>query len=579
MIKLLKYFRAKDWILSVVILSFIVCQVLLDLALPDYMGKIVDLIEQQGTINEILIQGLKMLGIVAGSVLSTIIVSYLAARVAAGFAKRVRRAVFTKINSFSMEEMEKFSTASLITRTTNDITQIQQVITMFLRMALSAPVMAIGAIVKIVGKSGTLSWITAVAIILLLSILILIFSLVSPKFKKMQKLTDKINGVTRENLTGIKVVRAYNAEKIQEEKFDKVNTELTKTDLFINRVFSIMTPGMQLIMGGLSLAIVWVGAYLIAGGSISLAVMTTFTQYAMKVIISFLMLSVLFIMVPRGFVSGNRIYEVLKTENKIINGTVTTSEEEGTIEFKNVSFKYPDSDDYVLKNISFSVNKGETVAFIGSTGSGKSTLINLVPRFYDATEGEVLVDGINVKEYDLNSLYKKLGYVPQKSFLFSGTVEENIKYGDENATEEQVNHALKTAQASFVEKLEGGLNYPISQGGKNVSGGQRQRLAIARAIVKKPEIFVFDDSFSALDYKTDKALRKALKKETTGATSLIVAQRIGTIMDANKIIVLDKGEMVGIGTHKELMENCKIYQEIAYSQLSKEELAWNTNKK
>lgn len=573
MIKLLKYFRAKDWILSVVILGFIVCQVLLDLALPDYMGKIVDLIEQQGTINEILIQGLKMLGIVAGSVLSTIIVSYLAARVAAGFAKRVRRAVFTKINSFSMEEMEKFSTASLITRTTNDITQIQQVITMLLRMALSAPVMAIGAIVKIVGKSGTLSWITAVAIILLLSILIIIFSLVSPKFKKMQKLTDKINGVTRENLTGIKVVRAYNAEKIQEEKFDKVNTELTKTDLFINRVFSIMTPGMQLIMGGLSLAIVWVGAYLIAGGSISLAVMTTFTQYAMKVIISFLMLSVLFIMVPRGFVSGNRIYEVLKTENKIINGTVTTSEEEGTIEFKNVSFKYPDSDDYVLKNISFSVNKGETVAFIGSTGSGKSTLINLVPRFYDATEGEVLVDGINVKEYDLNSLYKKLGYVPQKSFLFSGTVEENIKYGDENATKEQVNHALKTAQASFVEKLEGGLNYPISQGGKNVSGGQRQRLAIARAIVKKPEIFVFDDSFSALDYKTDKALRKTLKKETAGATSLIVAQRIGTIMDANKIIVLDKGEMVGIGTHKELMENCKIYQEIAYSQLSKEELA------
>ena len=573
MIKLLKYLRVKDWILSVVILGFIVCQVLLDLALPDYMGKIVDLIEQQGAINEILIQGLKMLGIVAGSVLSTIIVSYLAARVAAGFAKRVRRAVFTKINSFSMEEMEKFSTASLITRTTNDITQIQQVITMFLRMALSAPVMAIGAIVKIVGKSGTLSWITAVAIILLLSILIIIFSLVSPKFKKMQKLTDKINGVTRENLTGIKVVRAYNAEKIQEEKFDKVNTELTKTDLFINRVFSIMTPGMQLIMGGLSLAIVWVGAYLIAGGSISLAVMTTFTQYAMKVIISFLMLSVLFIMVPRGFVSGNRIYEVLKTENKIINGTVTTSEEEGTIEFKNVSFKYPDSDDYVLKNISFSVNKGETVAFIGSTGSGKSTLINLVPRFYDATEGEVLVDGINVKEYDLNSLYKKLGYVPQKSFLFSGTVEENIKYGDENATEEQVNHALKTAQASFVEKLEGGLNYPISQGGKNVSGGQRQRLAIARAIVKKPEIFVFDDSFSALDYKTDKALRKALKKETAGATSLIVAQRIGTIMDANKIIVLDKGEMVGIGTHKELMENCKIYQEIAYSQLSKEELA------
>ena len=573
MLKLLKYLRVRDWITIVFIVGFVICQALLDLELPDYMGNIVALIQNQGTINEILIEGLKMLGIVAGSVTSTIIVSYLASRLAAGFAKRVRRALFTKVNSFSMEEMEKFSTASLMTRTTNDITQVQQVITMFLRMALSAPVIAVGAILKIVGKSGTLSWITAVAIVLLLIILITIFSFVSPKFKKMQKLTDKINGVTRENLTGIKVVRAYNAEKIQEEKFDKVNTELTNTDLFINRMFSIMTPDMQLIMSGLSLAVVWVGAYLIAGGSLDLPNLTVFTQYAMKVLISFLMLSVLFIMVPRGFVSGNRIYEVLKTENKIVNGTITTSEEEGTIEFKNVSFKYPDSDDYVLKNISFTVNKGETVAFIGSTGSGKSTLINLVPRFYDATEGEVLVDGINVKEYNLKALYEKLGYVPQKSFLFSGTVEENIKYGDENASDEQVKLALKTAQASFVEKLEGGLNYPISQGGKNVSGGQRQRLCIARAIVRTPEIFVFDDSFSALDYKTDKALRKALKKEISGSTCLIVAQRIGTIMDANKIIVLDKGEMVGMGTHKELMENCKIYQEIAYSQLSKEELA------
>lgn len=573
MLKLLKYLRVRDWITIVFIVGFVICQALLDLELPDYMGNIVALIQNQGTINEILIEGLKMLGIVAGSVTSTIIVSYLASRLAAGFAKRVRRALFTKVNSFSMEEMEKFSTASLMTRTTNDITQVQQVITMFLRMALSAPVIAVGAILKIVGKSGTLSWITAVAIVLLLIILITIFSFVSPKFKKMQKLTDKINGVTRENLTGIKVVRAYNAEKIQEEKFDKVNTELTNTDLFINRMFSIMTPGMQLIMSGLSLAVVWVGAYLIAGGSLDLPNLTVFTQYAMKVLISFLMLSVLFIMVPRGFVSGNRIYEILKTENKIVNGTVTTSEEEGTIEFKNVSFKYPDSDDYVLKNISFTVNKGETVAFIGSTGSGKSTLINLVPRFYDATEGEVLVDGINVKEYNLKALYEKLGYVPQKSFLFSGTVEENIKYGDENASDEQVKLALKTAQASFVEKLEGGLNYPISQGGKNVSGGQRQRLCIARAIVRTPEIFVFDDSFSALDYKTDKALRKALKKEISGSTCLIVAQRIGTIMYANKIIVLDKGEMVGMGTHKELMENCKIYQEIAYSQLSKEELA------
>ena len=573
MLKLLKYLRVRDWITIIFILGFVVCQVMLDLELPDYMGNIVALIQNQGTLNEILIEGLKMLGIVAGSVISTIIVSYLSARVAAGFAKRVRRALFTKVNSFSMEEMEKFSTASLMTRTTNDITQIQQVTTMFLRLALSAPIMAVGAILKIVGKSGTLSWITAIAIVLLLAMLITIFSFVSPKFNKMQKLTDKINGVTRENLTGIKVVRAYNAEKIQEDKFDKVNTELTNTDLFINRMFSIMMPGMQLIMSGLSLAIIWVGAYLIAGGNLDLPNLTIFTQYAMQVLISFLMLSVLFIMVPRAFVSGNRIYEVLKTKNKISNGTITSSQEKGTIEFKNVSFKYPDSDDYVLKNISFTVNKGETVAFIGSTGSGKSTLINLVPRFYDVSEGEVLVDGINVKEYDLKSLYKKLGYVPQKSFLFSGTVEENIKYGDENASDEQVELALKTAQASFVEKLEGGLNYHISQGGKNVSGGQRQRLAIARAIVRTPEIFVFDDSFSALDYKTDKALRKALKKEISGSTCLIVAQRIGTIMDANKIIVLDKGEMVGMGTHKELMENCKIYQEIAYSQLSKEELA------
>lgn len=574
MIKLLKFLRAKDWIIILFILGFVVGQVMLDLELPDYMGGIVNLIQYGGTLNEILIQGLKMLGIVAGSIACTLIVAYLAARVAAGFAKRVRKALFSKINSFSMEEMEMFSTASLMTRTTNDITQIQQVVTMFLRMALSAPIMAIGAILKIVNKSTTLSWVTAIAIILLLVLLITIFSFVSPKFKKMQKLTDKINGVTRENLTGIKVVRAYNAEKLQEEKFDKVNVALTKTDLFINRMFSIMMPGMQLIMNALSLSIIWIGGYLISNGSLDLANLTIFTQYSMQVLISFLMLSILFIMIPRAFVSGNRIYEVLSTKNKISNGSITNSTETGTIQFKNVSFKYPDSDDYVLKNINFSVNKGETVAFIGSTGSGKSTLINLVPRFYDVTEGEVLVDGINVKEYDLSSLYKKLGYVPQKSFLFSGTVEENVKYGDENASNEQINLALKTAQAlPFVEKLDNGLNYQISQGGKNVSGGQRQRLCIARAVVRKPEIFVFDDSFSALDYKTDKALRKALKKETSGSTCLIVAQRIGTIMDANKIIVLDKGEMVGMGTHKELMENCKIYQEIAYSQLSKEELA------
>ena len=573
MLKLLKYLRFKDWITIIFILGFVVGQVMLDLELPDYMGGIVNLIQNQATINEILIQGLKMLGIVAGSVGCTIIVTYLASKVACGFSKRVRRIFFSKVNSFSMEEMEKFSTASLITRTTNDITQVQQTLTMFLRMALSAPTMAIGAILKIVGKSGTLSWITALAIVLLLIVLITIFSFVSPKFKKMQKLTDKINGVTRENLTGIKVVRAYNAEKLQEEKFDNVNTSLTKTNLFIDRMFSLMFPSMQLIMNGLSLAIIWVGGYLISDGALDLANLTIFTQYAMQVLISFLLLSMLFIIIPRGIVSGNRIYEILKTKNKIINGNASNDKIDGALEFKNVSFKYPDSDDYVLKNINFEVKKGETVAFIGSTGSGKSTLINLVPRFYDVSEGEVMISGTDVREYNLKSLYEKLGYVPQKSFLFSGTVRDNIKYGKEDATDEEVLGALKTAQAlNFVEKLENGLDYQISQGGKNVSGGQRQRLAIARAIIKKPEIFIFDDSFSALDYKTDRALRKALKKETKKSTCLIVAQRIGTIMDADKIIVLDKGEMVGMGTHKELMQNCKIYQEIAYSQLSKEEL-------
>ncbi len=573
MLKLLKYLRFKDWITIIFILGFVVGQVMLDLELPDYMGGIVNLIQNQATINEILIQGLKMLGIVAGSVGCTIIVTYLASKVACGFSKRVRKIFFSKVNSFSMEEMEKFSTASLITRTTNDITQVQQTLTMFLRMALSAPTMAIGAILKIVGKSGTLSWITALAIVLLLIVLITIFSFVSPKFKKMQKLTDKINGVTRENLTGIKVVRAYNAEKLQEEKFDNVNTSLTKTNLFIDKMFSLMFPSMQLIMNGLSLAIIWVGGYLISDGALDLANLTIFTQYAMQVLISFLLLSMLFIIIPRGIVSGNRIYEILKTKNKIINGNASNDKIDGALEFKNVSFKYPDSDDYVLKNINFEVKKGETVAFIGSTGSGKSTLINLVPRFYDVSEGEVMISGTDVREYDLKSLYEKLGYVPQKSFLFSGTVRDNIKYGKEDATDEEVLGALKTAQAlNFVEKLENGLDYQISQGGKNVSGGQRQRLAIARAIIKKPEIFIFDDSFSALDYKTDRALRKALKKETKKSTCLIVAQRIGTIMDADKIIVLDKGEMVGMGTHKELMQNCKIYQEIAYSQLSKEEL-------
>lgn len=575
MFKLLKFFRARDWGLVLVVIGLVVGQVMLDLALPEYMGNIVDLIQYQtGTMADIWTVGLKMLGIVAGSVMCTILVSYISARTISAFASRVRKAFFQKVNSFSMEEMEKFSTASLITRTTNDISQIQQVFTMILRMALSAPIMAIGAITKIVGKSGTLSVVTAIAIVVLLVLLITIFSCVSPKFQLMQKLTDRINGATRENLTGLRVVRAFNNEQVQENKFEDVNKNLTKTDLFVNRIDSILFPGMQLVLNGLSLAIIWVSAYLISSGDISLKVMTIFTQYAMQVLFSFLMLSMLFVMVPRAFVSAKRINAVLDTKNKIADGEGKISDVKGKIEFKNVSFKYPDSDEYVIKNISFTANPGETIAFIGSTGSGKSTLINLVPRFYDATEGEVLIDDINVKDYKLKELNDKLGYIPQKSMLFSGTIEENIKYGKNDASHEEVLSALKTAQAlPFVEKLDGKTEYMISQGGKNVSGGQRQRLCIARAIIKKPEIFVFDDSFSALDYKTDRALRKALKKETSGATNLIVAQRIGTIMDASKIVVLDKGEIVGIGTHKELLENCKVYQEIAYSQLSKEELA------
>ena len=590
MFKLMRYFKWYEWLLTLLIVGMTVLQVFADLYLIDRMGEIVGLIQSlkyDAVIStaDIWAVGIKMLICVAIIITLTIMETLLAAYIASNLAKRLRKGVFDSVLGFSMEEMNSFSTASLITRTTNDITQVQQVMTMMLRMMLYAPIMAISAVVKIIDKSVTLSWTTAIAIVCLLILLVTMFLFVVPKFNIIQKQTDKLNGVTRENLTGLRVVRAYSAEDIQQEKFENVNKNLTKTNLFVNRVSSILMPGMTLIMSGLSLAIVWISAYLINKDPAFVETMSIFTQYAMHVVISFLVISMLFIMFPRGQVSARRIQEVLKTKSKIVDGnvdeeTIKSSTEslgyempKGEVEFKNVSFKYPDADGYVLENISFKATKGQTVAFIGSTGSGKSTLINLIPRFYDVTEGEVLVDGVNVKNYKLKTLNNKLGYVPQKGILFSGTVDSNIKYGDENASEQQVAKALHIAQAtSFVSKLDGGINYAISQGGKNVSGGQKQRLSIARAVVKEPEIYIFDDSFSALDYKTDKALRAALKKETKEATKLIVAQRIGTIMDADQIIVLDKGKTVGMGTHKELLKKCKIYRELAYSQLSKEEL-------
>lgn len=585
MLKLLKYFKFIDWILSILVVGVIVFQVYLEIELIEYMGNIISLIQQHAQGAELTSQALwdvgwKMILIALGICVSVIVVNFMASMVAARFSKKLRTTIFSKVNSFSMEEMNKFSTASLITRSTNDIKQVEQTIFMTLRMAITAPVMACFAISKIIGSSVELSWTTAGALLVMILLVLFLFFVAVPKFSQIQKKTDKINNVTRENLTGLRVVRAYNAEKEQEEKFEVVNKDLTKTNLFVNRVMALMWPGLELIMNGLTIAIYWVGAYLINVSAIEYYTMVTFTQYAMHVLMSFMFISMLFVFIPRGVVSGRRINEVLSTKSKISDGegVSTTEENKGTVEFKNVSFKYPDAEEYVLKDISFKVNKGETIAFIGSTGSGKSTLINLIPRFFDATEGEVLVDGEDVKQYKIKELNKKLGYVPQKGYLFSGTIKSNLLYGNKNATDEELEMCLKISQANFVKKLEGGIDYEIAQGGTNVSGGQRQRLSIARALVKKPEILIFDDSFSALDYKTDKNLRKALKKHTKDATKIIVAQRIGTIIDADKIVVLDEGKMVGYGTHDELLKSCEVYKEIALSQLSQEELKWQNQK-
>lgn len=587
MLKVLKTLKWREWLYALLAVGFIVLQVWLDLTMPDYMSEITSLavLGDAANMGEIWKNGGLMLACALGSALSSVVVGFFAARIAAAVAFRLRGKVFDRVESFSMEEINKFSTASLITRTTNDITQVQMVIAMGLQIVIKAPILAVWAIVKILGRNWQWSVATAGAVIVMVLMMLFILAAVFPKFKKVQKMTDNLNSVTRENLTGVRVVRAYNAEEYQERKFAGANEDLTKTQLFTSRAMAILSPVMTMIMSGLTLAIYWIGAYLIGAEETVLqrselfGQMAAFSGYAMQVVMAFMMMAMIFIILPRALVSVRRINEVLETESSIKDGTLAASPEGapvGTVEFKNVSFRYPDASEYVLHNVSFKAEKGQTVAFIGSTGSGKSTAINLVPRFYDASEGEVLVDGVNVKDYTLAALHDKIGYVPQRAVMFSGTVESNVAYGEKSGKEftlEDVKEAVRVAQGSeFIEQKEDTYRAHVAQGGTNFSGGQKQRLAIARAVCREPEIYIFDDSFSALDYKTDRLLRTALKEETGEATSLIVAQRIGTIRDADLIIVLDEGNVVGKGTHDELMQTCEVYREIAYSQLSKEEL-------
>ena len=582
MLKLLKELNKKDLFFAFISFILIIVQVWLELKMPDYMSEITKLVQTKGVLmSDILTQGGYMLLCAFGSLVSAIIVGYLISNIAASFSMRTRKSLFEKVENLSMEEVKNFQASSLITRTTNDITQIQMFIAMGLQLLIKSPITAVWAVTKILGKNLTWSMITAIAVAILLVTILVLMIIVMPRFKIVQNLIDKINGVTRENLTGIRVVRAFNAEKYQEDKFEKVNNDLTKNQLFNQKAFSVMQPVMYLVMYFLTLSIYFIGAGLIESANMADKIslfgdMVVFSSYAMQVIMSFLMLAMIFMMLPRANVSAKRINEVLDTVISVKDGKGAKAKEVGTVEFKNVSFKYPDAEEYLLEDISFKAKKGETIAFIGSTGSGKSTLINLIPRFYDATKGEVLVDGVNVKEYKLKDLYNKLGYIPQRAVMFNGTVSSNIAYGENGKgeiTKEKIKDAVKVAQAEeFVSKMENTYDAHIAQGGTNVSGGQKQRLSIARAIARDPEIYIFDDSFSALDYKTDSVLRKELKKYTKDATILIVAQRIGTIMNADKIIVLDNGKCAGIGTHKELLKTCDVYKEIALSQLSKEEL-------
>ena len=583
MLKLIKNFGKKEWVYILTSFFLIFGQVWLELKMPDYMAEITKLVQTKGSlIKDIVINGSYMLLCAFGSLILAVIVGYLVANLSSAFSMNLRKKVFSKVESLSLNEVKMFSTSSLITRTTNDISQIEMFLAMGLQLLIKAPITAIWAVTKIFNKNLEWSILTAIAVGILLSVVGVLIAIVMPKFKIVQRLTDKLNLVTRQNLTGIRVVRAFNAEKYQEEKFNEVNTKLTNQQLFNQKTFAIFSPIMYLVMNLLTLGIYYIGADLIDSALMADKItlfgnMVVFSAYAMQVIMSFLMLAMIFMILPRAQVSATRINEVLDTNVTIVDGNIdkSNSKEKGIVEFKNVSFKYPDAEEYLLKNISFKVNKGETIAFIGSTGSGKSTLINLVPRFYDATEGEVLVDNINVKDYKLETLYNKLGYVAQKAVIFSGTITENVGYGEsgKKITKDKIKEAIKVAQASsFVEKMDNQYDTHLAQGGTNVSGGQKQRLSIARAIARDPEIYIFDDSFSALDYKTDAVLRSELKKYTKDATVLIVAQRIGTIMNADKIVVLDNGNCVGMGTHKELLETCEIYKQIALSQLSKEEL-------
>ncbi len=585
MLKLLGKFTKKEWLLAALSVAFVVVQVWLSLTMPDYMREITMLIQTPGSeMPEILSAGGMMLACALGSLAASVVTAVCAARIGTSFSANVRRLLFAKVQAFSMEEIGHFSTASLITRSTNDVTQVQMLIVLGLQMLIMAPIMAVWAICKIADKQWEWTMSTAAAVGVLLIVVLVALVLALPKFRKLQQLTDDLNRVTRENLTGLRVVRAYNAEDYQEHKFDLANDNLTRTQLFAQRTLAFLMPSIQLIMSGLSLAIYWIGAVLIDAanmvGKVSLfSDMMVFSQYAIQVVMSFMILVMIFMLLPRAQVAAKRINEVLATEPAIHDGTRTEGAEghAGEVVFKNVSFRYPDAEDSVIENISFTAKRGETIAFIGATGCGKSTVVNLIPRFYDASEGEVLVDGVNVREYTQQALRNKIGYVSQKAILFAGSVRDNINFGDNGRgpiADEMVKQAIATAQATeFIEQMEDGYDGRVSQGGDNFSGGQKQRLSIARAVARQPEIFIFDDSFSALDYKTDRTLRATLDRECGDATRFIVAQRIGTIRDADKIIVLDEGRIAGMGTHDELIKTCEVYQQIALSQLSKEELA------
>lgn len=582
MIKLFKNLRKIDYLWLVISLALIVGQVLLDLTLPDYVAKITTLVSTAGTeMSEIWIAGAKMLGCALGSTLMAVVVGYLTTKISSNFSYNIRGKVFDKISKFGITEMKKFSVPSLITRTTNDITQIQMVISMGLQVMIKAPILAICAIIKIFGKSWELSMVVVCSVVVLVLTLLVVMLLVVPKFKKLQKQVDDINRVTEESLTGIKVVRAFNADNYQANKFERVNDNLTKTNLFTMRTLSVLQPILSMIMSGLSLAIYYVGAILINKTALPskllvLGDVMAFSSYGLYVVMGFMMLAMIFMILPRAQVSAKRINEVLDTTPSIVEGSITQSEGlKGSIEFKNVSFKFEDSQDYVLKDVSFKANKGDVIAIVGASGCGKTTLVNLIARLYDTTEGEVLIDGVNVKDYTFNSLYSKVGYIPQKTVIFSNTIKENIAFGETNheITDENIKQAVEIAQGKdFVESMPNQYNYEIAQGGINISGGQKQRLSIARVLARQPEIAIFDDSFSALDFKTDKQLRQELNQKLSDTTCVIVASRIGTIKNANQIIVLDDGKVAGIGTHDNLMQNCEVYKQIALSQLSKMEL-------